>query len=108
MTQVLESTSCLISLADLWRVNLQQPETEIIVADGTMAHNIGEVKDLTVIIRGFEYHGDFVVMRVQDDAETTLILGRPFLRSCRATINFAEDYIEIWHGNLKKKLKMIR
>mgnify|MGYP004590112363 CR=1 FL=1 len=95
-------------LAEMWRVPLLRSNQEIVMADDTVAPVIGKAKKLSIIIRGFKYLADFLVIDILDRSGVSLILGRPFLKTSRATMIIEEDYVDIWQGQQRKRITMVR
>ena len=57
------------------------------MADRSIAHLWGVIKDVFIKVDKFFYPVDFVLLNMGDDNEVPLILGRPFLATGRALID---------------------
>jgi len=60
----------------------------LILADRTSRRSFGLLQDVPVMINGVEVPTDFVVLEIDEESKDSLILGRPFLASAGAVINF--------------------
>ena len=49
------------------------------MADRSMAHSEGILEDVLVKVGKFVFPVDFVVMKMEEDTQVPLLLGRPFL-----------------------------
>jgi hypothetical protein len=65
------------------------------LADQSIWHPIGIVEDIPVRIRNSFIPMDFVVLEMDVYHQTSLILGRPFLSTARATIDVAARIIKL-------------
>ena len=57
------------------------------MADKTMAHLEGILKDVLIKIGKFIFPMDFVVIDIKEDKQVSLLLGRPFLANGAALID---------------------
>jgi hypothetical protein len=65
------------------------------LADQSIWHPIGIVEDIPVRIKNSFIPMDFVVHEIDVYRQTSLILGRPFLSTARATIDVAARIIKL-------------
>jgi hypothetical protein len=72
------------------------------LADQSVHYPIGIAKNIPVKIRNFFVPIDFVVLDMQEDMKTPLILGRPFLSSTNAHIDVEVGEIK-FHINGKEE-----
>jgi hypothetical protein len=63
------------------------------LADGSIKYPVGQVEDLPLQVRKFYILIDFVVIKMDENPNTPLILGRPFL-------NMAGTQIDVRGGKL--------
>ena len=70
----------------------------------------GIVEDVLVKVHKFYYPVDFVVLDIEPMAEGTnqvpIILGRPFLATSNAIINFRNGVMKLTFGNMTLKLNI--
>ena len=57
------------------------------LADRSLKHPRGVIKDVLVKVDKFIFPADFIVLDVEEDKEIPIILGRPFLETGRAMID---------------------
>nr|GEU83670.1 hypothetical protein [Tanacetum cinerariifolium] len=65
--------------------------SNLTMVDNTQAKALREVKDMRIQIRYQAYLVDSLILDIPIDKELTLLLGRPFLRTCRAVIDIERD-----------------
>ncbi|GJS57502.1 reverse transcriptase domain-containing protein [Tanacetum coccineum] len=61
------------------------------LADHSISRPIGIAKDVNVKVGVFQFPADFVVIDFEPDPRVPLILGRCFLKTCRALIDVYEE-----------------
>ncbi|GJT29671.1 reverse transcriptase domain-containing protein [Tanacetum coccineum] len=61
------------------------------LANHSVTHPMGIAKDVVVRVNGFTFLADFVVVNFEPDPRVPIILGRPFLRTAKALIDFSKD-----------------
>ncbi|XP_073137859.1 uncharacterized protein [Henckelia pumila] len=77
------------SLAKKLGIGVMEPTTmSLKLADRSIKHPKGIVENVLLKVDEFIFPVDFVVLDMDDDRETPLILGRPFLATSRALIDF--------------------
>ncbi|GKF38789.1 reverse transcriptase domain-containing protein [Tanacetum coccineum] len=59
------------------------------LANRSITHPLGIAKDVVVRVDGFTFLADFVVVNFELDPRVPIILGRPFLRTAKALIDFS-------------------
>ena len=57
------------------------------LADRSIKHPRGIIEDVLVKVDKFIFPADFIVLHMEEDREIPLILGRPFLATCRLLID---------------------
>ena len=57
------------------------------LANRSLKHLRGIIKDVLVKVDKFIFPTDFIVLDIEEDKEIPIILGRPFLATGRALIN---------------------
>ena len=83
-----------LSLGDL------TPTTIILqMADRSMAHLEGVLEDVLVKVGKFIFPMDFVVMKMEEDNQVSLLLGRPFLATGAALIDVQKGELTLRVGN---------
>ncbi|XP_073152441.1 uncharacterized protein [Henckelia pumila] len=76
------------SLAKKLGIGVMEPTTmSLKLADRSIKHPKGIVENVLLKVDEFIFPMDFVVLDMDDDRETPLILGRPFLATSRALID---------------------
>jgi hypothetical protein len=75
------------------------------LADRSVKYSLGQVEDLSLQVGKFYIPIDFIMIEMDEDPDTPLIIGRPFL-------NMAGTQIDVRGGKLtfeigKKKLNLI-
>ena len=80
------------------------------MADRSMAQPKGVLEDVLVKVGKFIFPVDFVVMKMEEDTQVPLLLGRPFLATGAALIDVKKGELtlrvgnEAVHFNLNKSL----
>ena len=83
-----------LSLGDL------TPTTIILqMVDRSMAHPEGVLEDVLVKVGKFIFLVDFVVIKMEDDNQVPLLLGRPFLATVAALNDVQKGELTLWVGN---------
>ena len=81
------------------------------MADKTLAHLEGILKDVLIKVGKFVFPVDFVVINKEEDKQVSLLLGRPFLAIGAALIDMKKGELtlrvrdEAVHFNLNDSLK---
>nr|GEY04869.1 hypothetical protein [Tanacetum cinerariifolium] len=68
------------------------------LADGTKSYPIGIVKDVDVHIRKLKLLNDFYVINMKKDLKTPLLVGRGFLATTNAVIDYRKAKIAVGEG----------
>ncbi|GJV91077.1 putative ribonuclease H-like domain-containing protein [Tanacetum coccineum] len=71
------------------------------MADNRQAKAMGEVKNVRIQIGHQAYLVDFLILDIPVDKEIPLLLGRPFLRTCRAVIDMRHGTLCIDDGVIR-------
>ncbi|XP_048229064.1 uncharacterized protein LOC125369838 [Ricinus communis] len=69
------------------------------LADRTIKFPRGIVKDVLVKIDKFIFPVDFIVMDMEGESSVPLILGRPFLATCRTVIDVCDGKLQLRVGD---------
>ena len=69
------------------------------IADRSMAQPEGVLEDVLVKVGKFIFLVDFVVMKMEEDAQVPLLLGRPFLATGAALIDVQRGELTLRVGN---------
>ena len=69
------------------------------MADRLMAQPEGVLKDVVVKVGKFIFPVDFVVMKIEEDTQVPLLLGRPFLATGAALIDVKKGELTLRVGN---------
>ncbi|KAK8713624.1 hypothetical protein V6N13_148836 [Hibiscus sabdariffa] len=74
-------------------------------ADHSYVQPEGKIEDIMVKIDKFIFHADFLILDCEADEHVPIILGRPFLSTSRAVIDFHKDEIifKVDDENVKMK-----
>ena len=81
------------------------------MADRTLAHPEGILKDVLIKVGKFVFPVDFVVINMEEDKQVPLLFGRPFLTTGVALIDVKKGELtlrvgdEVVHFNLNHSLK---
>ena len=83
------------------------------IADKSMAQPEGVLEDVLVKVGKFIFPVDFVIMKMEEDTQVPLLLGRPFLATGAALIDVQKGELtlrvgnEVVHFNLNRSLKYL-
>ena len=69
------------------------------MADRSMAQPEGVLEDVLVKVGKFIFLVDFVIMKMEEDTQVPLLLGRPFLATGPALIDVQKGELTLWVGN---------
>ncbi|GJQ99581.1 putative ribonuclease H-like domain-containing protein [Tanacetum coccineum] len=75
--------------------------SNLTMADNTQPKAMGEVKNVRIQIGHQAYLVDFLILDIPVDKEIPLLLGRPFLRTCRAVIDMRHGTLCIDDGVIR-------
>jgi hypothetical protein len=76
------------------------------LADRSVKYPLGQVKDLPLQVENFYILIDFIVIEMDEDSDTPLILGRPFLNTASTQIDVRGAKLTFEIGK-EKKLNLI-
>ena len=65
------------------------------VADRSITRSDGVIEDVLVRVKHFTFPTDFVVIDIVEDAETPLILGRPFMSTASCVVDMGKGKLEL-------------
>ncbi|XP_070034950.1 uncharacterized protein [Nicotiana tomentosiformis] len=71
------------------------------MADHTMRRSLGVIEDVLVRVDKFILPVNFVILDREVDYEVSIILGRPFLATCKALCDVEAGEITFWVGDEK-------
>ena len=74
-------------------------EITLHMADRSMAQPEGVLEDLLVKVRKFIFPMDFVVIKMEEDTQVPLLLGRPFIATGAALINVQKGELTLRVGD---------
>ena len=74
---------------------LKPTKTNIQLADRSTVYPKGVAEDVIVSVEDLHFPVDFLVMAIEDDRDVPLILGRPFLTTAQAMIDFKEGTLTL-------------
>src|SRR3954471_20662948 len=77
-------------------------------ADKSTTEPIGIMKDVMVKVDGFRFSTDFVVISMNKDEDSPLILGRPFIKASRMMIDVDEGKMKIRHKEEEVNFKLFQ
>ena len=92
----------LMPLSVVQRLSLGELTPTIItlqMADRSMAQPEGILKDVLVKVGKFIFPVDFVIMKIEEDTQVPLLLGRPFLAIGAALIDVQKGELTLRVGN---------
>ena len=69
------------------------------MADKSMAQSVGILEDVLVKVGKFIFPVDFVIMKMEEDTQVPLLLGRPFLATGAALIDVQKGELTLRVGN---------
>jgi hypothetical protein len=75
------------------------------LADRTLRKPVGILEDVPVQVGNFAYPVDFVVLEMEDNAES-MILGRPFLATAEAIIDVKGGTLKLQFGSEQAEFSM--
>ena len=89
---------------------LSLTQVTIQLADRSIKVPKGEVTDVLIRIGKFIYPVDFIVLKTHPvsnpKSQTPIILGRPFLTTANAIINYRNGSMRLTFGGITKKVKV--
>lgn len=71
---------------------LEKPSFTLELADDSVIHPIGIARDIVITIKGHQFPADFAILDMEDSSE--IILGRPFLSTANAVIDFPKGTVK--------------
>ncbi|XP_058726379.1 uncharacterized protein LOC131597720 [Vicia villosa] len=79
----------------LGNIELKSTRMTLQLADKSTTHHIGIMKDLLVKVDKFFFPVDFVVIDMEEDFDTPLILGIPFMKTARMMIDIDDGLMKV-------------
>ncbi|XP_022042231.1 uncharacterized protein LOC110944894 [Helianthus annuus] len=76
------------------------------LADRSIKHPQGVIKNLLVKVGDFVFPTDFVILDMEEDTEIPLILGRPFLSTARAMVDMSDGKLTLRVGDKEMKFRV--
>ncbi|XP_056695280.1 uncharacterized protein [Spinacia oleracea] len=92
-----------LNLGDLSPTNMSWK-----LADLSVMYPLGRVEDVPLNIGKLTLLIDFVVLDIDEDAQTPIILGRPFLATAGSLIDVQAGLITLKVGDIKASFKLPR
>ncbi|XP_015940135.1 uncharacterized protein LOC107465678 [Arachis duranensis] len=95
----------LMTLTLMRRMKIEEakpPRMALQLADRTFKFSHGVVEDLLVKVAEFIFPANFVVLDMEEEANTSIILGRPFLATAGAIIDVqkGELVLRLYEGKM--------
>ncbi|XP_020425758.1 uncharacterized protein LOC109950616 [Prunus persica] len=78
------------------------------MADRSITYPDGIIEDVLVKVDTLIFPADFLVLDMEEDSDTQLILGRPFLITSRTLIDVEEGLLTLRVGNEKQHSKFLK
>ncbi|XP_038888552.1 uncharacterized protein LOC120078360 [Benincasa hispida] len=78
------------------------------LADRSLVHPEGKLKDVLITIDKFILPTDFIILDYQADKDVPIILGRPFLSTGRAQIDVHKEEITMSVNEKKLRFNIIK
>ncbi|KAK2356687.1 hypothetical protein QL285_094015 [Trifolium repens] len=96
-----------LSLSDKFKLALPSAGTarELVLANQSSIHLVGTVRDVLVKVKNLEFLVDFMILDIGEDEEHSIILGRPFLATCKALIDMNLGEITLRSGGKSTTVK---
>ncbi|XP_022899403.1 uncharacterized protein LOC111412712 [Olea europaea var. sylvestris] len=91
-----EASINLISLSPYRKLGLGYPKAASIIlqlADRTLKHPYGIVEDMLIKMGEFIFPTNFIILDIEETSQIPIILGRPFLSTSRALLDFDTNEI---------------
>jgi len=88
---------------------LKPTSVTLLLADRSVNVHRGIVEDVLVQVDKFIYHVDFIVLDTQPVEacnSISIILGRPFLATSNALINYRNGLMKLSFGNMTLEMKI--
>ncbi|XP_058767104.1 uncharacterized protein LOC131640732 [Vicia villosa] len=76
-------------------INLKSTRMTLQLADKSTTHSIGITEDLLDKVDKFFFPVNFVVIDMEEDYDTPLILGRPFMKTARMMIDIDDGLMKV-------------
>ncbi|XP_056697965.1 uncharacterized protein [Spinacia oleracea] len=76
------------------------------LADRSVMFPLGRIEDVPLVVGKLTFLVDFVVLDIDEDAHTPIILGRPFLATAGALIDVQGGLITLKAGDAKASFKL--
>ena len=80
----------LMSLSMMKKLGCSEPKPTrmtLTLTDRSISYPCGVLENVLVQVNDLVFPGDFVILDMAEDEEMSLLLGRPFLATCRALID---------------------
>jgi hypothetical protein len=74
--------------------NIEKYSIDLLLADDSIKHALGKVSNIMVELHMTFVHVDFIIMDMGNKTSSPIILGRPFLRTTGAIIDFKEGNVK--------------
>ena len=80
----------------------------LLMADRTLKRPIGILHDVLVKVESFIFPADFVILDCEVDFKVPIILGRPFLATCRALVDMEKGQMKFRLNNEEATFNIFR
>lgn len=87
---------------------LKSTSTSLHFADGSVKHPRGVVENVLIKVNKYYFPVDFIVLNMEENQEMPIILGWPFLATCRVTFDVNEGLPTLKVGKKKIHLSISR
>ncbi|GKA60726.1 reverse transcriptase domain-containing protein [Tanacetum coccineum] len=77
---------------------LEDPGSFLIPSDRSFQYPVGIAENMLVEVGKFTFPADFVILKMKEDSEVPLILGRPFLHTADAVIRVKQKQLNLGVG----------
>src|SRR3954467_9886016 len=86
---------------------ISESKTQLRFADHTVKKSYGVAEDVLVEVDKFVFPVDFHIMDIPEDEETPILLGRPFLSTCRCNLDIEKGTLTLKSFDEEVTLKML-
>ena len=80
----------------LWNIEMKSTKMTLQLADKSITRPYGVAQDLLVKVDNFFFPVDFVVIDMEEEHDTPLILGWPFMKTARMMIDIDDGLMKVW------------
>jgi hypothetical protein len=73
---------------------MEKCDIDLLLADDSTKHALGRIDNVMIELHMTFVHVDFIIMDVRSNTSSTIILGKPFLRTTGAIIDSKEGNVK--------------